>query len=367
MKARAAVLRAFGQPLSLEEIDIPVLSQGQALAAIDAAGVCGSDVHMWRGDDPRTPLPMILGHEGIGRLVEVAGERHDVNGRPVHAGQRVLWERGVTCGRCHFCAVLKEPALCPQRWVYGIHRGLNVPPHLNGCYTTHLVLDASSVLFPVGEDGDEDAAVLVAASCSGATAAHGLDLCPVRQGDTVVVFGPGPLGAFVVALASAAGAAHIVVVGGTPERLALCQRLGATQVLHRNATDADERRTVVWELAHGRGADLVVEAAGSVAAAQEGLGLVRSGGALLLVGFGTPVGDMTITPFEDVVRKNVRVQGVWVSDARHTFQALSLVRSRPEDFAALVTHRYSLEEGSQALKAMASHDAMKVVLEPARG
>ncbi|MHB1294280.1 MAG: zinc-binding dehydrogenase [Anaerolineae bacterium] len=365
MNALAAVLRAFQEPLSLEEIPIPRLTAGQALVAIEAAGMCGSDVHMWHGRDPRTPLPIILGHEGVGRVVELAGERRDVNGQTVSLGQRVLWERGVTCGRCHYCAVLKEPALCPQRWVYGIHHGLDVPPHLNGCYATHLVLDSSTPLFPLDEE--DDPAVLVAASCSGATAAHGFAMNPAHPGDTVVVMGPGPVGAFSVALAVAGGAANVVVVGGTRERLALCRRMGATQVLDRNATAPAERRAAVLELTHGRGADLVVEASGSVAAAQEGLGLVRPGGALSLVGFGTPVGEMALTPFEDIVRKNVRVQGVWVSDARHTFQALSLVRNRPAAFAELVTHRFGLRESQQALEAMAGRTAMKVVLEPGRG
>ena len=365
MKALAAVLRTFGAPLVLEEVQVPSLAPGQVLVEVEAAGVCGSDVHMWRGQDPRTPLPIILGHEGVGRVVDSRGEKRDIHGQRVMAGARVLWERGVTCGQCYYCAVLHEPALCPNRWAYGIHRSLEVSPHLTGCYATHLILDPRTPLIPLRDQ--DDPATFVAASCSGATAAHGFDLAPARPGDTVVVLGPGPLGAFSVALAAAEGASQIVVVGGTAKRLELCRNLGATTILNRQETTAEERLAYIRDLTHGRGADLVVEASGNISAAREGLGFLRHGGTLSLVGFGTPVGEMTLAPFEALVRKNARVQGVWVSDVRHTFQAVSLIRQRPEAFAALVTHRFPLLEATKALEAVASREAMKVVLLPGRG
>ena len=355
-------MRTFNDSLVLEEIDIPELSPGQVLVRVEAAGVCGSDVHMWRGHDPRTPRPMILGHEGVGRIVQIAGARKDINGAPAHEGQRILWERGVTCGKCYSCAVLHEPALCTERWVYGIYRSADTPPYLNGCYATHVILDARTELLPLDE-GD-DPSLYVAASCSGATAAHGLDLSPVEIGDTVVVFGPGPVGAFSAALARAAGAEHIIVIGGTDERLELCRRVGATAVINRHAQDADSRRQQVMDLTHGRGADVVVEASGSVPAANEALHMVRYGGAVSMVGFGTPVGDMALAPFEQLVRKNVRLQGVWVSDVRHTLRAISLVRQHRRAFAELVTHRFSLAQATEALEAVAAREAMKVVLLP---
>ena len=363
MKATAAVLRSFGELLVAETFEVPRLEPGQVLVAIEAAGVCGSDVHMWRGYDPRTPLPIILGHEGVGRVVDVAGERRDVDGGRVTPGQRLLWERGVSCGQCYHCAVLREPALCQQRWAYGIHRSCAVPPYLNGAYATHIVLDAHTPLFPVAED--EDPTALVAASCSGATAAHAFALCPVGPGEVAVVLGPGPLGAFSAALARHAGAAEVVVIGGTESRLDLCRRLGATVTLNRNTTDACARLEQVRELTRGRGADVVVEASGSIAAAQEALDLVRPGGAVSLVGFGAPAGTMSLLPFEALVRRGVRLQGVWVSDAGHTAQALALIRRQPEAFASMVTHRLPLGAATEALEAVASRGAMKAVLLPA--
>ena len=362
MRAQITLLQEFNQPLTMGEIDVPPLGPGQVLVQVEAAGVCGSDVHMWRGKDPRTPRPIILGHEGVGRVIELAGEKRDVDGVLLRSGERVLWNRGVTCGACYYCTAVKEPSFCTGRWVYGIYRSIHEPTFLNGCYATHIILDARTDIFHADETLDR--AVLVSASCSGATTAHAFELTPVVVGDTVLIYGPGPVGAFAVAFAQASGARHIIVVGGTPQRLTLCEQLGATLILNRHQTDAEARREAVLDLTHGRGADLVVEASGSLAAMREGLDCARHGGALSLVGFGTPVGDVTFPPFEKIVRKNLHLQGVWASDTRHTRQAMSLIESRPEAFAALVTHRFPLAEATAALETVARREAMKAVLIP---
>jgi len=295
-------------------------------------------------------------------VVDVRGPRCDVYGAPVSPGDRIIWERGVACGRCYACAVLHQPSLCENRWAYGIHRSLHDEPHLNGCYASHIILDARTDLVPLLPD--DDPSLLVAASCSGATAAHTFDLVETRVGDTVVVFGPGPVGALSVAMARAAGAQNVIMIGGSLDRLALGVRAGATVALDRHATTAEQRRQVVFDLSKGRGADLVIEASGSISAAEEGLDLVRRGGALALVGFGTPVGAMSLLPFEQVVQRNVQVQGVWVSDLRHLLRAMSVLRAYANDLSGLVTRRCSLAQATEALEAVESRRALKVVLVP---
>lgn len=362
MKATIALLHAFGASLRIETVEIPPLRDGQILVRVEAAGICGSDVHMWQGKDPRTPLPMILGHEGVGRIVDIDGEKRDIHGQPLQPGDLIIWERGVTCGECYQCAVRKQPALCPHRWVYGIYRGYETPPHLNGCYASHIILDPRTQLIVLPEGSQP--LRYVAASCSGATAAHALDMATPRIGDTVVIFGPGPLGAYATLLAKASGAEQIVLVGGTASRLEICHAMGATLLLNRHETTDLERQEAIQSITHGRGADIVIEASGSVAAAQEALDVVAQGGQLLLVGFGTPVSDMKLRPFEQVVRKNVSLRGVWVSDVGHTLQALSLVRQHPDLFDQLITHRYPLEEATRGLQSVTDRRAMKAVLLP---
>lgn len=362
MKSKALVLEQFNQPLAEKAFTVLPLEPGQVLVRVKAAGVCGSDVHMWRGEDPRTPLPMILGHEGVGEIVDMRGRARTVHGEELAAGDTILWNRGIACGRCYYCTVAKDPSLCTGRQIYGINRSCSSPPYLNGCYSEYIILEPGTDMFRV--DGAVDPAILVPASCSGATVAHAFDLAPPREGDTVVVQGPGPLGIFAVAFARAHGASRIVVIGGSAERLALCREFGVTMVLNRNETTVEERREAVMSATYGRGADLVVEAAGYPSALEEGLELVRSGGTYLSTGYAQPLGEVKLDPYRHLVRKNLRLQGVWVSDTSHTYRAMQLVMMQQELFAKMVTHRFALAEANTALAAMRSKHALKAVLIP---
>ena len=136
MNTSAAVVHEFGEPPRVQTVDLPALAPGGALVRIAAAGVCGSDVHMWRGHDPRIRLPLVLGHEGVGIVEQVEGDAADILDRRLSPGDVIIWDRGITCGRCYSCAVRHQPFLCPHRQVYGITR--------QGCYATHLVLDPAT-------------------------------------------------------------------------------------------------------------------------------------------------------------------------------------------------------------------------------
>jgi threonine dehydrogenase-like Zn-dependent dehydrogenase len=356
------VLEAFNQPLVMKEFTIPVLAEGQILVEIKAAGVCGSDVHMQRGEDPRTPLPIILGHEGVGRIVAMNGLKRTVNGERLAEGDLILWTRGMTCNHCYACAVLHEPWLCQSRKTYGINYSSNCSPHLNGCYSEYLVLLDNVDVFKVKDDIDP--AVLVSASCSGATIAHAFDHHAPKCGDTVLVQGPGPLGMYAIAYAKKMGASRIIVIGGSDNRLMVCRDFGADVILNHTTTSVEERRQLIFELTNGCGVDMAVEAVGQPSAVHEGIKLVRSGGAYLTVGFSQPPGECQIDFFKDVVSKNLKIQGVWVSSTRHTQHALSLVQSQPDLFAKMITHRYPLADANAALESMARHDALKAVLIP---
>jgi D-arabinose 1-dehydrogenase-like Zn-dependent alcohol dehydrogenase len=361
MKTKAMVLETFNQPLQQREFTIQPLKAGQILVKMLIAGVCGSDVHISQGEDPRIVLPLIPGHEGVGTIVESSGDVVSVDGEQLRAGDRILWNRGVTCGHCYYCLILKEPSLCSGRKVYGISCG-QPTDNPNGCYSEYIVLLKDTALFKVPTEIDP--AALVSASCSGATIAHAFDMTKVRTGDTVVVQGPGPLGIYAAAFARNRGATQVIVIGGTAERLELCKQFGATTVLNRKQTTAQERRETIYGLTHGRGADIVVEAAGFADAFTEGLSLLRNGGSYLSTGYAQPVGRVELDPYLELVRKNIRIQGVWVSDVSHTRQALELVLSAPELFSQMITHRFPLEQANVALESMASRNALKAVIIP---
>ena len=361
-EARAIVLEKFNEPLVMRTFPIPRLKEGEVLVKIEAAGVCGSDVHMWEGRDPRIRLPMILGHEGVGEIVEIEGEKRDVYGTLLKCGDKVLWNRGVTCGHCYFCKVKMEPSLCPQRWVYGIHTSCAEPPYLTGNYAEYLLLIGKTDFFKI--EPEVDLQVLVPASCSGATAAHAFDLSRMESGDSVLVQGVGPLGIFAVAFAKSFGASQIIAIGGTEERLNICKAFGATLILNRNRMSQEERKQAVLETTHGRGVDAAFEMAGEPAALKECISLTRTGGACVSAGFGEPHGTMELDCFHDIGRKNLRLQGVWVSEVRHTHMALKLMLNRLQDFTRLITHRFPLTQANDAIRIMKTKEAVKAILLP---
>ena len=358
---KIAVLEGFGKPLRIREMDIPDLLPGQILAQIAASGVCGSDVHMQQGKDPRLRLPMCLGHEGVGQIVDMNGEKETALGEKLKTGDMIIWNRGVLCGKCYYCAVDRQPSLCENRWAYGIHRSLKDPPRLNGCYAQHLILAEKTDIFLLD---DRDPAVYVPASCSGATAAHAFEYAKLRQGDSVLIQGPGPLGIFLAAFAKAAGAGEIIVTGGTQSRLEMCRDFGATRILNRHTCSPEEAREAVMSLTHGRGVDVALEAAGSLNAVRDGMPLVRTGGKYISAGFGEPAGSVEFPWFENVLRRNLTVQGVWVSDTRHVLEAVRLVQMNYDKFAKMITHRFKLEEATAALESVGSRQAVKAVLIP---
>ncbi len=358
---RIAILEEFGKPLQVREMDIPDLLPGQILVQIAASGVCGSDVHMQQGKDPRLALPMSLGHEGVGQIVDMNGQKETALGEKLKIDDMIIWNRGVLCGECYYCTIARQPSLCENRWAYGIHRSLKDPPHLNGCYAEHLILSEKTDIFLLD---DRDPAVYVPASCSGATAAHAFEYARLKAGDSVLIQGPGPLGIFLVAFAKAAGAGQIIVTGGTQSRLEMCREFGATQILNRHTCSPEETREIIMSLTHGRGVDVAIEAAGNLNAVMDGMPLVRTGGTYISAGFGEPAGAVEFPWFENVIRRNLTVQGVWVSDTRHVMEAMRLVQMNYDKFAKMITHRFKLEEATAALESVASREAVKAVLIP---
>jgi len=357
------VLTEFDQPLTEKEIKIPKLQQeGEVLVRITASGVCGSDAYMWHGHDPRTPLPIILGHEGVGEVVEVKGAKKSIAGRELKSGDPILWHRGVSCGKCFACKIDKEPSLCSNRWVYGITRGCDEYPYLLGGYASHIILSPNTDIFHLPENVSPE--TLVSVSCSGSTTAHAFELAPVKFGDNVVIQGPGPLGIYAVVMAKYSGADEIIVIGGTEKRLEICREVGATRVINRHKTSEEERQEMILEYTRGRGAEAVFEMAGSPAAVAEGIHYVKKGGTYASAGFGEPRGTVELDCFQDIGNRNISYQGVWVSDVSHTFQALKIALKYQDLFREMVTHVFSLSEATQALEKMDKKEAVKAVIKP---
>lgn len=362
MTSKAYVLTGFRQPLELREFPLPQPGPGEILIRFAASGVCGSDVHMYLGEDPRTPLPIILGHEGVGWVAAMGSPRTTVDGQPVKEGDLITWNRGVACSQCYACKVLREPSFCTGRKIYGINLPCDQAPYLNGCYSEYILLRPGTDLYALPASADP--AAVCSACCSGATVAHAFDLAKINPGDTVVIQGPGPLGIWASYFAARQGAAQVVVIGGAENRLAMCKEFGATHLLNRRSLSMEERHEAVLQLTGGRGADCVIECAGTNGAATEGLRLLRQGGTYLSTGYAQPAGLEQVDFFTDVVRRGVTIHGVWVSDARHVYHAVTEAARRPELFAKMVSHRLPLDQANDALALMQGREAVKIALIP---
>ena len=364
--AVGAVLRAFNEPLALEEAPIPDPEPGAVVARVDLGGVCGTDVHLHHGNLP-IPTPLILGHEAVGRIWKLGqGVGTDYTGAPLGEGGAIAWASNIPCGRCHWCVAEGEGTLCPNRKVYGVNQRFDEWPRLSGGWAEYVYLQPGSAISKLPPATSPEQAI--ALGCAGPTAVHGvLDVVGVNVGETVVVQGSGPVGMAAAMYAHLAGAATVILVGGPANRLALARELGVGHVhvdLFEVTDPAERIRRVLAETPGERGADVVLECAGVPAAVPEGFEMARRNGRYLVLGQYTDRGAVPINPHV-ITRKQLKVFGSWAFAEAHY---LRYVQSVPQlaarfDLARLVTI-YPLADANRALADVAAGKVMKAVLAP---
>lgn len=362
--SRAAVLSQFEQPLEVRKFPVPTaLAPGAALVRVTMAGVCGTDVHLWKGQLP-IPLPVILGHETVG-VIDSLGEglTHDWAGQPLRPGQRVGWSSSIVCGKCYYCRQKNQPTRCLHRKAYGISYDCSQSPHLLGGYADYIYLRPGTSIFALPDSLPTEA--VIGAGCALVTAIHGLERIGIRWGDTVVIQGSGPVGLACLALARDSGAARIIMIGGPAHRLQWAQRFGADACLDVASTTAEERTKKVLELTGGFGADLVLECVGIPQAVAEGMELCRDGGRYLVLGHYGDAGTIPWNP-HIVTRKQLVVAGSWGFEPRHSHAGLQfLARTREQfPFEKLVSSPFGLEKANEALQTTASWAGVKSIIVP---
>lgn len=362
-RSRAVVLEEFGRPLALRDFELPAPPADGMVVAGRYGGVCGTDLHLRQGHLP-VPVPLVLGHEGLGTVHELAPGTHvDAAGAPLAVGDEVMWASSLACGTCPPCRLHREPTLCEQRRTYGVNRPATGAYPLAGSWADHIVLHPGTTVVKVPDGVGASAAMSLA--CAGPTMVHAFyERRPVRVGETVVVQGSGPVGLAAAALAQLAGAARVILVGGPAHRLELAARagIGDHHVNLVEAADTDTALAEVRRLTGGAGADLVVECTGVPAAVGQGLGLARRGGSYLIVGQYTDSGDTLINPHQ-IVYRQLDVVGSWAFTGAHLVEYVRLLPALTRRFALadLVTE-YPLAEHERALAAVADGSVMKAVL-----
>lgn len=355
-----------GQPLRVEELKAPELEPGAVLLETLFSEVCGTDVHLWHGRLAGVPYPIIPGHVSVGRIEAFrAPAPRDLDGVPFREGEVVAFlDVHETCGACYYCLVARQSTRCPHRKVYGIT--YSAQDGLLGGWAERIWLKPGVKLLrlPAGLSPD----VYIGGGCGLNTALHAVDRANIRLGDTVVVLGAGPVGQSITAFASLSGAERVITIGAPDDRLAFAQRMGANSVLSIDRHSADERLESVRALTSGRGADVVIEAAGDPRAVVEGAALCRDGGTLVVAGQYTDHGPVGWNVHELLNKKHLDVRGCWGSDFSHFERAIRMM-ARHQDhlpWGELVTRAYGLDEANEALRAVESRLVVKAAIIPNR-
>ena len=352
----AAVMPAPRLPVEIREFSRPDLPEGAALLRTARSEVCGTDVHLWHGRLAGVPYPIIPGHVSAGVLESIRGTLLGIDGEWLREGDRaVFFDVHRTCGRCRACTVHRTPTRCPARRVYGITD--SAADGLFGGWAQAIYLEpgVSVARLPDGVSFDD----YIGGGCGLLTAVHILERAALRPGDSVLVQGTGAVGLSAIALARLSGASTVLAIGAPAARLALAREMGADDVFDVETTSAEQRLEEVRARTHGEGVDVVIEAAGSPRAIEEGLVLARDGGRYVVAGHYTDVGPSSVNAHQHINRKHLEIRGCWGSEPGHFLRALGFL----ERYAATVPwHRiggqtYPLTALNEAL---ADAEAMRI-------
>jgi L-iditol 2-dehydrogenase len=333
------------------------------LLRVARSEVCGTDVHLWHGRLAGVPYPIIPGHVTTGTLESVRGAVKDLHGRPLREGDRLaFFDVHRTCGRCAACTVRRTPTRCPSRRVYGITD--SALDGLFGGWAQYVYLEPGVGLALLPDAVSFDA--YIGGGCGLLTAVHIIERSGLALGDSVVVQGAGAVGLSTAALARRAGAGTVIVIGAPLDRLDLAREMGADHVIDLS-TDPADRSHRVHDLTGG-GADIVIEAAGSPRAVEEGVQLVRDGGVYVIAGHYTNTGDSTLNAHEHINRKHLDIRGCWGSEVGHFLRALAALERYGRDvpWARVGARTYGLPQLNDALAAAAALEIPKALVDPWR-
>jgi threonine dehydrogenase-like Zn-dependent dehydrogenase len=350
MNGRVVVSNGPGVPFEIREYPVADPGPDELLVKITLASVCGSDLHIWRGETPPlTKTPGVPGHEMAGVVVKRGRNRTtDTLGRPLKEGDRVAFAYFIPCGSCWAC--LTGTTGCPNRYRMRSTLTADDPPHFHGAYGDYYYVLPRQWVYVVPDELPDD--LVAPVNCALSQVVYGLNRIGVWLGDTVVIQGAGGLGINAVAVARDMGAGRIIVVDGVAERLALARAFGADETINiREIPSAADRMARVKELTGGVGADVCVEVVGVPAVVQEGIDLLRVGGRYLMMGNIVPNASTEIVP-HNAVRQPKAILGVLSYDAWVIPRALDwLARARQRyPFDRLLAARYPLEEINRAFE-----------------
>ncbi|MDB6152720.1 MAG: L-threonine 3-dehydrogenase [Chthoniobacteraceae bacterium] len=337
---KALVKREARPGLWLEEIPEPQIGINDVLIRVDRTGICGTDLHIYKWDAwaQRTiPVPMAVGHEFVGEIVEVGSNVADF-----HPGEVVSGEGHVVCGRCRNCLAGRRHLCADTKGV-----GVNRP----GAFAEYLSLPMTNVWHHTnGVDRD-----IAAIFDPFGNAVHTALTFPVL-GEDVLITGAGPIGIMAVAIAKHAGARYVVITDINEHRLELARKMGATVALN---VQHGSLAKVQEELHMKEGFDVGLEMSGSPDALRDMIDQMAHGGKIAMLGI--PSVPIAID-WNKVVFNMLTIKGIYGREMYETWYKMSVMLQSGLDISPVITHRFHYTEFEQGFAAMLSGESGKVIL-----
>ncbi|ARN75244.1 L-threonine 3-dehydrogenase [Oceanicoccus sagamiensis] len=337
---KALVKKQGGEGLWLQDVPEPEIGINDVLIKIKRTAICGTDLHIYNWDDwaqKTIPVPMTVGHEFVGEIVEVGSNVNDYR-----AGQIVSGEGHVVCGRCRNCMAGRRH-LCAQTSGIGVDRP--------GAFAEYLSLPMANV-WEHREGIDLDIASLFDPLGNAVHTALQYDLL----GEDVLITGAGPIGAMAAAVCRHAGARHVVITDINPQRLELAKKLGATYTVNPVQEDlADVRK----KLGMSEGFDVGLEMSGNPSAFKDLLANMCHGGKVSILGI--PSESLAID-WNTVIFNMLTLKGIYGREMYETWYKMSVMIESGLDISQVITHRLHYTEFQQGFDAMNAGEASKVIL-----
>jgi 2-desacetyl-2-hydroxyethyl bacteriochlorophyllide A dehydrogenase len=343
---RAVTFQAPGE-VQVEDRPVPTLqSRDEAIVAIEASGVCGSDLHIYHGRVKIEP-GFTIGHEFVGRVV-AAGD--DVT--RVAVGDRVLGCFHTACGTCFFC-MRGVYVKCERMRVFGHGAALG---ELQGTQAEQALVPMANMTLRKVPEGLSDEVALFAGDVMG-TGYHAIAEAEIAPGDSVAVLGLGPVGLCAVQVALAAGARPVFAVDTVADRLEAARAFGATAIhlTEQNPRDVIRRGT------EGRGVDACVDAVGHPDALDLAIRVARNAGTVVAIGV---YAEPCQVHMGVVWIKGLRLKSGQANVIGHVDRVLAMIAAGTLDPAPLVTHHMPLDDAAEAYAVYDRREALKIVLTP---
>ena len=339
MKALAKLTRAPG--LTLTDVKTPEVGHNDVMIRIRKTAICGTDIHIWKWDDwarKTIPVPMQVGHEYVGEIVEMGQEVRGFN-----IGDRVSGEGHITCGFCRNCRAGRRH-LCRNTVGVGVNR--------EGAFAEYLVIPAFNA-FRIPDDIPDDLASIFDPFGNATHTALSFNLV----GEDVLITGAGPIGIMAAAIARHVGARYVVITDVNEYRLALARKMGVTRAVN---IERGNLRDIMAELRMTEGFDVGMEMSGVPAAFTELLEHMNHGGKVALLGIPPP--NMAID-WNQVIFKGLEIKGIYGREMFETWYKMVAMLQSGLDLSPIITHHYAFADFESAFATMLSGQSGKVVLD----